>query len=53
MPTSTPTLDIAQVAEWLGSLVLGQRERPLRLRIGGPGRRAAGAQLLRRGAAPA
>ena len=45
MPTSTPTIDIAQVAAWLGSLVLGQRERPLRLRIGGPGAALANALL--------
>lgn len=46
MPTSTPTLDIAQVAAWLGSLVLGQRERPLRLRIGGSGAALADALLV-------
>ncbi len=46
MPTSTPTIDIAQVAAWLGSLVLGQRERPLRLRIGGSGAALADALLV-------
>lgn len=46
MPTSTQTIDTAQVVAWLESLVLGQHKRPLRLRIGGPGAALADALLV-------